>query len=1158
MSEQKFTRPQQQAIDALTGNVFVSAGAGSGKTRVMVERFLKLLAAQRSLADKKVSPANLVAITFTKKAAGELKERIRAGIAERVAEEPQYKDFWLKQQQTLDQAQIGTIHGLCARLLREQAAVLGLDPDFQTADETESAVFLCDCLNEFFAENYKEAEPDLALLVNAYGGKQVKENLKALLSKVEEIAAWGDLSEPYRKNIRESEALYETVFGELKGVVARKDDFKKTKGEEFLAVIAEELPILAQSLVVAHDFAPLKKLLGSAPDGRTKVGKALKPAREQLERLETAEADKIALPLVDAYKNVLKNLAAFTAAAKAQRGLVGYDDLEEQALGLLRQHPEVRGYYQKLFTHIMVDEFQDTNARQKSIIYLLCGDDEDRLQNGKLFTVGDPKQSIYRFRGADVGVFAGVRREIEEEKKGELVSMDDNFRSSKEVLAAVDEAFAALLGTDESEAVFFEPLEGHFTSNERPRFLHIDIGEEKNAALLEARAVARELKELLARPYHLTYEDGREEEKAADLGKIAVLLPRFTHVDEIKEAFREEGLPFLVYNGHGFYQRQEVADILSLCRGLLHKYENLPLAGALRSPYFGLDDATLTRLFLAVPQHGSLRETLLKADTADFNAEQRPLVARAQRLVKELTAAAALWGPREFFRELMRALKTEAVLGAQVGGRQQLANVKKLGRLLFAFAAETGGSLADFIAHTEQLTAFGNLETEANLEAPAAASVMTVHGAKGLEFDTVILPQLSGKGNADKSSVRFSPTLGLGVQAPLDDGSTKDTGVLKALKEENSLLQQKEDLRLLYVAMTRAKYRLILAGTFKDGKKSEARNWYNLLNDPAVLGSSDDVEHVKLEAKEYKEESSSETINAAAEESEENLAAPLALPQKSVSSFTPTAIAAYLVCPRRYFYHYVAKLPEEEAVFPKGKGKSKALPPVLLGSVIHRSLELLHLKAGTSEKERELKVAESYARALREEAPDFIGSEAAAAGEKLLQDYAAGELFAKLPEERQRELQLQWWEDDLRFTGIIDCLYEDENGQHIVDFKSGRPPAEEGLPLAYAYQLALYARGAAKLFGHKKIDGSLHFLREEGKDRGCGGEELAAYGEEAVSLARRISGKKAEEAAFAPAIGSRYCPYCSYNYLCPAASHPKEEADGEELCSRKIRQGGEL
>ena len=141
MSEQKFTRPQQQAIDALTGNVFVSAGAGSGKTRVMVERFLKLLAAQRSLADKKVSPANLVAITFTKKAAGELKERIRAGIAERVAEEPQYKDFWLKQQQTLDQAQIGTIHGLCARLLREQAAVLGLDPIFKPPTKLRAPFF---------------------------------------------------------------------------------------------------------------------------------------------------------------------------------------------------------------------------------------------------------------------------------------------------------------------------------------------------------------------------------------------------------------------------------------------------------------------------------------------------------------------------------------------------------------------------------------------------------------------------------------------------------------------------------------------------------------------------------------------------------------------------------------------------------------------------------------------------------------------------------------------------------------------------------------------------------------------------------------------------------------------------------------------------------
>ncbi len=1125
MSKLNFTPEQRRAIAALKGNVIVSAGAGSGKTRVMVERYLGLLEAQRQA--QKGSQANLVAITFTKKAAGELKERLRQELGRRSLEEPQERDFWQRQQRELERAQISTIHGLCTRLLREQAAVLGLDPDFQVADEVEAAYWVGQWVDSFFACRYREQDADLDLLVQAYGGGAVKGQLRLLLAKAADLAALGDLAAPYQAYIQAESWRYAALAAELDDLRGRVADFTGKTGGDFLQYLQENWPELEGELERQQGLSAVEELFSKKPSNGN-LAKALKAAKvgDHLAELHKLQADQAALPLLPAYSCLLASLAAYVEGEKQARNLVTYDDLEVKALELLQNHSEVRHHYQQLFAHIMVDEFQDTNLRQKELIYWLCGDDGQQLQGDKLYVVGDPKQSIYRFRGADVGVFADVRQELCQQDSRNLISMQDNFRSSKEVLAAVRAAFAPLLGTDPGKTVYFEPLVGHFSCGEKPVFYQLVYDQQLKGdkRLLEARALARELKRLRQQPYLITREDGTREEQPVQLGKVAVLLPRFTHVAELAQAFREEGLPFTVQNGRDFYLQQEVLDILNICRALLHKYENLALAGALRSPYFGLDDASLTQLFTGLPKGGSLEEALCQAQPAAF--QQQGLLKRAQDLVAELSTAAALLGPREFYQLLWERLKIPAVLSAQEEGEQKLANVKKLGRLLSAYVGRTGGGLADFLTYVKQLLEYGSRETEANLEAEEAVTLLTVHGAKGLEFDTVVLPQLDGEGGRDREVVRFSQELGLGIKVPGEDGELVETSVFADIKEEAGKLEQAESLRLLYVAMTRAKYRLLLSGTYQRGKKpGQAKTWYNLLQ--PVLGQAEEVEGRQLELADYQEAGQPEA-GAARQEADQSLVQPLPEAASTSQSFSPTSIATYLSCPRRYFYRYVALLPEVEAA---GQGGGGGMAAALLGSVCHKSLELLRLPAGLGEEERKAAVAEAYARALRELAPEHVGSQAAAAGEELLQTYVASQLYRSLPEERQRELSLQWWEGELPFQGIIDCLYLDAEGRcQLVDFKSGRAPAGQVLPLAYAYQLSLYARGVQQVYGYQEVEGSLHFLRgpvalglPAGRD----------YGEEALALAREISAKEAREEDYPPDPEARYCSACPYNYLCP-------------------------
>ncbi len=488
-----FTPQQEAAITTIDRNVAVSAGAGSGKTRVLVERFLHILR-EGLRTGKHVSAGEILAITFTRKAAGEMKERLFTSMRELLTQENEHEAFWKQQLVELERAQITTIHGFCNRVLKENPVEAALDPNFTLADEFAQTEYLQTSLRNFVRQALEKNDEAAQKLAEAYGVHGLLTQMESLVPQLEDILAFEDLLAPYYEFLTAEPAQKARLCSLIEELVARKGELGKTKQAQSVTLLEENLhEVLNGIKAEPTDFTAYNTYVGIL----TKTGK-LKDLIVELKDIQSGllslEVDKAALPLLEAWQKVLLAFGEFYNARKEQDDFLVFDDLELRALELLRKNVQVRQKNQKKYSHVMIDEFQDTNDRQKSLAYLLCGDDENILQGQKLFVVGDPKQSIYRFRGADVSVFAKVRADIKA-SGGVEITLPDNFRTVDKILVACNEVFAQLLGVDEKQDVFFEALQPHRASLAKPVFMKVpyDAETKKFARANEADAVAKNI-----------------------------------------------------------------------------------------------------------------------------------------------------------------------------------------------------------------------------------------------------------------------------------------------------------------------------------------------------------------------------------------------------------------------------------------------------------------------------------------------------------------------------------------------------------------------------------------------------------------------------------------------------------------------------------------
>ena len=770
MNKYALNEQQRAAVEA-TGEVFVSAGAGTGKTAVLVERVV------RATLDRGLDVDSILVITYTRRAAGELRTRIRAALAERGRHDLARE---------LDGAWISTIHGFCNRLLRAYPLAAGLDPRFRELDDSQASVLRSEAFGAALGEFLAGDDRQRLELLATYGSAGLRRMLTTVYETLRAAGRDLDLAVAPRPELAQRVEELRDAARALAG------DPDATEAQ---CRAATELLALLE-----RDSRPdrLMSLSGfkARGDRAAAYGEAL-AAVEQAALDEAAARDRALLQeLLDAF-------AAKYAEAKARESALDFEDLQLEARNLLRSHPEIREREQLRFREILVDEFQDTNALQTEIVELL------RTPETELFFVGDEFQSIYGFRHADVDVFRERRAAAKT-----LLSLTNNYRSRPEVLAAVNHLFGSHFGSEFQELtaavefpdpVFGHPVELLVTDKESYK----DTPEHWRRG--EARAVARRVRELV-------------DAGTATAGEIVLLFAAGTDAEWYEQELRREGLPTYRATGKGYFGQQQVVDMLMYLRLLQNRYDDEALLAVLASPFVGVSNdalALIRRVASRRPLFSGIEHTL---PPGLAERDERLLRAFRQRYDRLVAAM-----PRLSLERLCEQLVAEhdydlAVL-AQWDGRRRYANMRKLARLARSYEELRGPDVEGFVRFVAEQEAVGahQLEAVAEEEGADAVRLLTIHAAKGLEFKVVIV--------ADAGRDRVAPSPDEILALPdgrfgfrvADPGTAKRRGAFDydEVKEARAEAEQAERLRLYYVAMTRARERLIVSGSVDFGKASE-------------------------------------------------------------------------------------------------------------------------------------------------------------------------------------------------------------------------------------------------------------------------------------------------------------------------------------------------
>ncbi|MCE2472558.1 MAG: UvrD-helicase domain-containing protein, partial [Anaerolineae bacterium] len=740
------TPEQRDAIHIQDRNLLVVAGAGSGKTRVLVERFIQLLA---NHPDWPIGA--LVAITFTREAAFEMRQRLRLELEQRA--QAADGERWARRLAQMDSARIDTIHGLCADILRANAAQAGVDPKFEVLDETEAAILL----DEVVADVLTALEPPMARLFAIYDAYRIDETLRMSLVNGDypalELDAealfqlwteqWAELAREERRRLLDSEQA---------AAVEAIDYLPVNDG---LAILADkylnQLERLREDILNGEAIAELLQAWhkagavgnkGSArawgsKETKNEVAQALRDLRDRIKQaLDTigdppGELDRRTAEALPLWHELLSLARRAYRQRKAADARLDFDDLERLAAELLRDPALRQRYRQAEFKHLLVDEFQDTNAAQWQIIQSLA----DVHSAGTLFAVGDPKQSIYQFRGADVSVFNQVRARIGQLEACRELPLSTSFRSHRALVEQFNALFADILvpGDDSPaqayEVAFDQPMRAfradspaapalelqlldYYQRDEAGEYLRGKNGRKirypaEDMRRWEAFEIASRIKAMIAEARPVYDKDSRSWH-GIDYRDVTLLFQSLSNVTLYEEVFKSQEIPYLTVAGRGYYDRQEVWDMLDLLRFLHNPADDLSLASALRSPLFAFSDDLLFALRLLRDDDGetlSLWSALhIAADGTVPGMVERDLQC-LQYALDVLTDLGRLSG-RITISELLRLAlaKTNylAILTGLPDGARRRGNIEKLLQL-----AESSGkiTLGKFTQYLDDLTA---------------------------------------------------------------------------------------------------------------------------------------------------------------------------------------------------------------------------------------------------------------------------------------------------------------------------------------------------------------------------------------------------------------------------------------------------------------------
>lgn len=1082
----EWTEEQKRAIEFRGGSAIVSAAAGSGKTAVLVERIIRILRDE----ENPVNADEIVVATFTEKAAGELKNRLNSALSEAIEKNPD-NEHLKSQLLRLEDASISTISAFCLDILRKNSAAVDMPPDFSVIDEAEGKLVFAKAMDEVLERFYAEApEEEKELIYSWYGG----ENDKELCELLEMLYNFAKNLPDYKSYFEHWLSVYENpqnIPNEiLDSFVSERITVRVNEIKNNLDIIEEQYPEKAGKFV-----AKWRELIATflSIDNYTQAG-ALISELATVEMPSTPKKTKnFDSTEIGAYNKEMKeNWKAAIAAAgfvsrmesdyrecapvlkilmqltgeldrefserKRAKNVVDFADIELMTLKLLRDK-ETAEQLQSGISMIIVDEFQDSNEIQYEIFSRLSRD------GNNMFFVGDVKQSIYRFRGADPRVFVRLL----DDEKFTVIQLNRNFRSSDAVIDSVNAIFEGTMtrelgGIDYDDTQKLVRGADCYSPNEQNKTELIMLygGDSEDARKREALYIADRIRDMVEEGFPVT-EKGVV--RPCRYGDFAVLMGRYSANAHIyKNALSRAGIPFEAKDESGYTDFAEVKFALAFLRVIDNPYRDLDLTAALTLPpySFSAEELAETKLGGGDKKVGNMYSGLCKY------AEKSE---KARRFCAELNEL------RDFSREqsaeeLVRKIYDESpfveAMRAMPDGEKRDANLKLLIGYARKFNESAGRSLYDFLNFMSRAERNKARLAQAKSAESSAQSVklMTIHGSKGLEFPICIVANLSSKYTKYNSSKKTYMSLetGSGIGMKIVDRPkclVLDTFGMSAIVQSNNEQERSEEMRLLYVAATRAKEKLIFTAPFSDSKSGSIDvhlKW--ILESRAVSSGLISVEKKLC----YKEKSRTERK---IEQKKVAKIKPFTQYAHIAATKIPAKVTATQVGVKSVddFSEYVDKVDRflRSPTFIKD-GEPKRLTGKKKGDAYHKAMELLDF-SGTAEQ-----LSELYVRGKLTEAEyKCINTEEVGA---FLESELCGRL-CRSPEVHREfpifcEYNIEGLSDDEEkpfIQGIAD-LWFIENGEIVlVDYKTNSNTTPEQLREEYEGQLLVYKNALEQATG---------------------------------------------------------------------------------------------
>ena len=1217
-----FTSNQQKALD-LNRNIAVTASAGSGKTSVLVERYLAILD-QRP----KLGVENLLAITFTRKAAAEMRDRVREEVHRRIRARPQEEERWCAVRDGLPSAYISTIHSFCASVLRQHPVEAGVDPHFELLEDADALTLRRDAVDHAFLTlaarpNDDPLRADLRLLLGHYGRFRLHNTMAELLDKRDTVAhcfaplrgkddgqiyAWTEQTLDRLRRDAFNRLLADPhlhkMLEELAGLAPRgdaaTDDLVKPNGERLRVLIAwaalqNETDLAKQASLLAEmaavdlrggskklwDEEVLRRCKDVLRDVRGQVGAVLEACPA------STEVDRQAAPILRALVALFDVCLDAYHSAKGSGVQMDYADLEEAARRVFDSEAAgVGSRCREQFAFVLVDEFQDTNHLQWSIIRRLVQD-----APGKLFVVGDPKQSIYAFRGAEVEVFEQVKQQavrsenhehglhqrpfhgqesLPQERLGD-VTMAENFRSRQAVVDFINVLFTQLMGAGgEDWEPAYDRLEAarEDTGDGRVELLLVPEPDEdepaRDPAREEARLLAARLSALVEHERFPVFDKALGTERPATFDDVLILLRtrRGHFMAHLEDALRDYRIPFEVVQGTGFFQRQEVWDVANVLRFLANPYDDIALVGALRSPLFGASDAALLLIALVPGGHLFAKLSELVAgsgpDAARLRAglgDDAATLEFAHRTLTRWSRVAHRLPCSELIRRIFEDTAAWGVVASGARGDQDLANIEKLVLATQDFHRRGLASLADLAGRLDELLAADVRQGEAIVPHEGrGARIMTVHAAKGLEAPIVAVADLSSGFNYDTSgSIYLDRGLGVGILAPNpEDGYRPAAAALRtAIAKARRSKTIAEMKRLFYVACTRARDVLLLSGQESDRSRESWLQWLKEALGPEPgqqevviedegrrhglpihrsaeeFGSAEPAhvgEPLYVAAAEQLDRGPRGRANAAYVAARARLA-PLPAPAKP-RRFSPTELMLFGQCPLRHYFCYELGVPDEFAAAedrdPDRSHPDPRLAAIARGNAAHRMFE--RLDPGSPDQDPLLvQMVLNELEGLSNRERETLAEDLLAMAGTFRTSPFGSEVLASPQQRNEADFLLTLPQGHVH--GQIDKLYQRaDRAWAVLDYKTNAiTPADKAATAAkYELQVQVYALAARRLLHDPPAPIHARLYFSALNDT----VDFRFAAEDLAGIEEKLGRLMAATAAFEPANHQERCPGC--------------------------------